>query len=415
MTSKDPGGDSPEAPQLVTAEEAADRLGVKTGTVYTYVSRGMLSPVRKPGDRSSWFRVPELEALRNRAPRQSRGRRDEAPSTAITLISNGRYYYRGRDPVELLEHCSFEQVAELLWTGEPSRQREWSTEPHAGSTFSRIEALTGADALPLDRLRLAVVAMAGDDHLRFSTSVPTVVVTARRLITDLVRALPLVGKPPKAAGIVPQLWSRLTSLEPSAEHLFALNGALILMADHGLAPSTVAARQAASFRADPHSVIEVGLSVVAGGWHGGRALSAEKMLADLETEGDVAAVIGRMMRAGGIPCLGHPRYPAGDPRTPVMLQLVAKAEPGHPVLLSIGELQVLIADRALPLPTSELGLAAMSRAFGFVEGASEALFGIARSAGWIAHAIEMYDRPSRPAPVFDYTGPRPGTKRAFSD
>jgi citrate synthase len=35
--------------------------------------------------------------------------------SAITLIADGRVYYRGRDAVELARSARFEQVANLLW------------------------------------------------------------------------------------------------------------------------------------------------------------------------------------------------------------------------------------------------------------------------------------------------------------
>src|SRR5215211_4185404 len=37
--------------------------------------------------------------------------------SAITLITEGRMYYRGRDAVTLSEDYTLEQVAELVWTG----------------------------------------------------------------------------------------------------------------------------------------------------------------------------------------------------------------------------------------------------------------------------------------------------------
>ena len=39
--------------------------------------------------------------------------------SAITLIQDGRLYYRGRDAVELARAATVEEVAALLWTGDP--------------------------------------------------------------------------------------------------------------------------------------------------------------------------------------------------------------------------------------------------------------------------------------------------------
>ena len=44
----------------------------------------------------------------------------EAPvlESALTLIEDGRLYYRGRDACELSRTATLEQVAALLWTGD---------------------------------------------------------------------------------------------------------------------------------------------------------------------------------------------------------------------------------------------------------------------------------------------------------
>jgi citrate synthase len=49
----------------------------------------------------------------------------------------------------------------------------------------------------------------------------------------------------------------------------------------------------------------------------------------------------------------------------------------------------------LPPPNVDLGLAAFSRAMGMHRGGGEAMFSIARTAGWLAHVIEEYQQRSR--------------------
>ena len=61
--------------------------------------------------------------------------------------------------------------------------------------------------------------------------------------------------------------------------------------------------------------------------------------------------------------------------------------------------------RALPEPNIDFALAALADVAGMISGAGEAVFAVARTAGWIAHALEEYARdvPLRPRAV--YTGP----------
>src|SRR5207249_1305368 len=48
---------------LLTARQAADRLGVKLDTLYAYVSRGRLRSVTVPGTRERRYRGEDVEAL----------------------------------------------------------------------------------------------------------------------------------------------------------------------------------------------------------------------------------------------------------------------------------------------------------------------------------------------------------------
>jgi citrate synthase len=42
----------------------------------------------------------------------------------------------------------------------------------------------------------------------------------------------------------------------------------------------------------------------------------------------------------------------------------------------------------------DLGLAGLAHAAAMVPGAGQAIFAVARTAGWIAHALEQYDQPN---------------------
>ena len=62
------------------------------------------------------------------------------------------------------------------------------------------------------------------------------------------------------------------------------------------------------------------------------------------------------------------------------------------------------ARKSLPAPSADFALAVLARVAGMVSGSGEAIFAVARTAGWIAHALEAYAgrRPLRPRAV--YTG-----------
>ncbi len=58
-------------------------------------------------------------------------------------------------------------------------------------------------------------------------------------------------------------------------------------------------------------------------------------------------------------------------------------------------------------PTVDVALAALTFCADMPPGSGEAVFALARSAGWIAHALEQYEQPTFMRARVDYTGPRP--------
>ena len=106
---------------LLTAREAADRLGIKLDTLYAYVSRGRLRSVAVPGTRQRRYRVEDIEALRGSAGGSLRAAEAEALTpviaSSICLIENGRPYYRGRDAIALSDTESLEECRTAFMAG----------------------------------------------------------------------------------------------------------------------------------------------------------------------------------------------------------------------------------------------------------------------------------------------------------
>ena len=105
--------------EFLTAAQAAQRLGVKPATLYAYVSRGVLRRDRAADGRGSLFDSEEVERLARRGrPRRPAGAADITVESAITEITADPLRYRGHDVTRLAVTRTFEEVAELLWTGE---------------------------------------------------------------------------------------------------------------------------------------------------------------------------------------------------------------------------------------------------------------------------------------------------------
>ncbi|MEU7087376.1 citrate synthase [Streptomyces achromogenes] len=398
----------------LTTKETAELLGVKPETVYAYVSRGLLSSRRESGGRTSTFEAGEVEALARRNRREAAGSPgtggELSVRTRITLIEQDRYYYRGVDAVELAGRHSYEEVAEWLWTGRPAPGATF-TAPEATVELARraVEALSG-HASAVDRLRVAAIAAAAEDPLRFDLSEEAVLHTARILIPTLVAALPPVGYDHEDDGPLAHcLWARLTGRPADEASLRVLDTALSLLADHDLAASTLAVRVAASARAHAYAAVSAGLGVLEGPLHGAAGGLAHRMLLDVLDQGTAVPVIAEELRAGRrVPGLGHRLYTGEDPRARVLFELLERIPRAESALLAARDIVATTA-RHTPLHANvDLALAVFTVSCGMPATAAETIFAVARTAGWIAHALEEYgERPLRMRPSGHYVGPRP--------
>jgi citrate synthase len=422
----------------MTAAQAAKRLGVKPATLYAYVSRGVLSRRRAAGGRGSLFDAEEVErlALRGR-PRRPAGAADIIVESQITEITGDHLRYRGRDVTELALTHPFEAVAELLWTGDlpaaMAAPAPWHATDPALQAGRAAQAALPAGTLPLERFQVIVPAMAATDPLRLQLDPVAVIAAGRSIIAGLADCLPPANPaatpqsangsiapsipperadgasdtpPPAPDPIAVRLWSRLCERRPGPALLRALSAALVLVADHELAASTLAARAAASVRADPYAVVATGLGAVGGALHGGSSLGAETLLAAARGPADVPRVVAELLRRGErIPGFGHFVYRSGDPRAIALLGLVRRAAPKSAQLAIAEAVLAEVRRKSLPEPNIDFAIATLARAAGMIRGAGEAVFAVARTAGWIAHALEAYTTaPIRPRAI--YTGPR---------
>ncbi|MDX3260598.1 citrate synthase [Streptomyces sp. NPDC093228] len=398
----------------ITTREAAELLGVKPETVYAYVSRGQLSSRREPGGRGSTFDTEEVAALARRNRREPAGGSPAAGElsvrTSITLIEKDRYFYRGVDATELADRHSYEEIAEWLWTGR-LRPGITFTAPEAAVTVARraVAALPEHTG-PTDRLRVAAIAAATADPLRFDLSPQAVLGAARALIPTLVAALPPLRPDHRDEGpLARRLWGRLTGRDPDETSVGALDTALGLLVDHDLAASTLAVRVAASARAHAYAAVSAGLGVLEGPLHGAAGGLAHRMLLDVLDRGTAAPVVADELRAGRrIPGLGHRLYPGEDPRARALFSVLEELPAAAPALAAARDIVSTTARHAPLHANVDLALAVLTVASGMEATAAETVFAVARTAGWIAHTLEEYEeRPLRMRPSGRYAGARP--------
>ena len=199
--------------------------------------------------------------------------------------------------------------------------------------------------------------------------------------------------------------ARRLSRRPTARLVDGLDLALVLVADHGLAASTLAARVAANTRAPIYSSVQAAVAALQGPRHCFATPWAEERLAEVATGRSVDVVVEEHLRRGE--SLWYSGYEAGgDPRAEFLLEETLRlASPTR--TRTITKLLRFAETHAMPPAGAEFAFAAFAHGFGLVRGGGQAIFAVGRTAGWVAHAIEEHASPSPLRMRAAYVGPDP--------
>jgi citrate synthase len=387
---------------LLTARQAADRLGIKLDTLYAYVSRGRLRSVTVPGTRERRYRDVDVAALLDARSgvRLLASADPEALmpviGSSICLIENGRFYYRGHDAVRLSRGATLEDITRLLWLDETGPELTDVIGLGPGHRFSS----TSASGL-IERCQIRLTSLGDEDLSALDLSRARVARTGWRILREL--AACVAPSLPTTEPIHRRLAAAWRLGEPGAD---LIRRCLVLIADHELNPSTFVARCVASTAASPYAVIAAALSAFSGRLHGGETARAEGLILELIEVGDpIAVMAGRLARGERLPGFGQPLYPEGDPRATAILAALAQAAPEANALAEkAAETGLRLIGRR---PNVDFALAATAIGLGLPRHGALGLFIIGRAVGWIAHAIEQYESGVLIRPRARYLGPRP--------
>lgn len=351
--------------EWMTREEVLAKLNIRSQTLYAYVSRGQIERRADPADpRRSLYRGDDILAL---VDRRARGRRQTSVAastlawgepvipTAIATVRHGELIYRGQPATALAAHMQLEDVAALLW------------EQPCALVFP--EAAAGSDPFQ------ALAALAGKARALVGRPTAKLVNEGAMCVATMASAFGAIG-----TGPIHQRLASAWSLDTEGEEL--VRQALILLADHELNPSTFAVRVAASTGAGMPACILAGLATLSGPKHGGAGAALESFLFEAINMGADAAIERWLATGHGLPGFGHPLYPYGDPRARALL--------AH--ILPDGEFATLrdaVMDTLGLEPNIDFALLAIARRYPLPPRSGFGLFAIARTVGWVAHALEQ--------------------------
>jgi citrate synthase len=391
----------------LSAREASAELSISPATLYAYVSRGLIRSEPSPDSRSHRYRAEDVRGLKERRvpapePRGLRAFDADLPvlDSAIGTITEQGAIYRGVNCVDLSEKDTLEHTATLLWD-------VTSVDPFAAdncpsvSDAMRTIAEAARRAAPIDRA-IAVLALAASADPRAFTRAPD----GRAMVGGRIVRL-----------LVATMLNRLTSPEPlhlqiaqawAPDNKHApdlIRRALVLLADHELNASTFTVRCAASTGLNLYDAVIAGLAALKGPKHGGAGVLASRLVKTL-VDNDVEPVIRERVALGErFAGFGHGVYKRGDPRAMSLLEALTRA--GAPRKFT-REIPERIAEATGEFVNIDYALAVLVLALRMPAGSELALFAMARSVGWIAHAIEQLQHGKLIRPRARYVGPAPG-------
>jgi citrate synthase len=397
--------------KYLTAAEAAARLGVHRSTLYAYVSRGHVRAEPDPRTtHASRYLAADVERLRDR--KQARLHPGEAArktlhlglpvlQSAVTLIEDGRFFYRGQDALHLARTSSFEEVMTILWQSQAAMP---VPRPRARAFPSLLRALMRPIAAA-DRLQVALPFASRADRRASDSSPRGLCATGWRIMDALVAAATM-RDPPRTRCMAAHLARAWKARHERATAM--LDAALILSADHELNVSAFAVRVAASAGSSLYDAVLAGLCTLRGTRHGGQTDLVEQLLDESGSPRGLRTEVERRLRSGvPVPGFGHPLYPDGDPRARALCEMVTDACPGSAAAGWARAIEQVGPDRVGELPTLDTGLVLLRRALHLPRGSAFLLFALGRSAGWMAHAMEQYASSQVIRPRALYSGQSP--------
>ncbi len=367
-------------PRYVAAAEAARQLGVQRATLYAYVSRGLIDRRVAVDGRTSLYSLDDIERLAGRSRRRDalpRPSLDVQIVTDVTVLDEDAVRYRGHDVASLATTATFERVAELLWTGSlPAGDVAWP-EP---DDLDRIAVRDTTAAVGGDGVTALLTATAALSARHGGDTAP---VAARRLLTLAADALGARDSSPTGS-----VARRLAEHWRPGDTPFAaaVERALILLADHELATSTLAVRLATSVRADPYHAFAAGLAVLTGPLHGASSAAVVDLLTDCERDGVASAVGARLASHQRLPGFGHKIYAGVDPRLGPLLDAIATLHDPRDRRSVVEAVLAVAGSRIVQRPNIDLALGALL----FVADIPRdtPIFAVARIAGFAAHIGE---------------------------
>ena len=358
-----------------------------------------------------------------------------ADYTAISKVNpdTNSLLYRGYPVQELAAHCSFEEVAYLLWNGELPTPTELAelrkherSERRLNPVLRRVIDELPTTSHPMDVCRTAVSVL-GTLHPLAEDSSPD---ANMKKAIDLWAVMPAVVAYDQRRRRGQQIIEPREDLDYSANFLWmafgeepvedivdAFNVSLILYAEHSFNASTFTARVVTSTLSDLHSAVTAGIGALKGPLHGGANEAVMHTFDEIgisrdETPAEAAArariwLEDALAQKKKVMGFGHRVYKRGDSRVPTMKAALDKmiAHYDRPELLGLYVGLEAAMDEAKAIkPNLDYPAGPAYHLMGFDTPTFTPIFVASRITGWTAHAMEQLTSNSLIRPLSAYNG-----------
>ncbi|GAB3185235.1 bifunctional 2-methylcitrate synthase/citrate synthase [Nesterenkonia halophila] len=359
-----------------------------------------------------------------------------ADHTAISKVNpeTNSLLYRGYPVQQLAAELPFEDVAQLLWTGElPTdaeraafRERERAHRALDPRVRQAIDLLP-LDAHPMDVARTGISVLGANHRLAEDSSPEAELTKAQELFAAFPavvaydqrrrRGQEAVGPREDLDYAQNFLWMTFGE-EAAPEVVDAFRVSMVLYAEHSFNASTFTARVVTSTQADLHSALTAAVGALKGPLHGGANEAVMETFQEIgvdpaETREQAAVRAKAWMERAleekrKVMGFGHRVYKNGDSRVPTMKQaldaMIAHYD-RHELEGLYDGLEAAMQEAKGILPNLDYPAGPTYHLMGFDTAMFTPLFVASRITGWTAHVMEQRADNALIRPLSAYSGP----------
>jgi len=332
--------------------------------------------------------------------------------------------YHGYPVQDLAEHCSFEEVAWLIWHGElpdasqlaAFRAAERSRRELSPGLLSVITKFPRT-AHPMDALRTAVSFLGMEDaapdksdaatnldrSIGLLAKIPAVVAAFYRL-----RKGQDIISPRGDLGFSENFFHMVFGAVPAPEVVKAFDVSLVLYAEHGFNASTFTARVVVSSLSDIYSGVTAAIGSLKGPLHGGANEAVMHLLLEVGEPAHAREWMLNALREKRLVMgFGHRVYKSGDSRVPTMKKYARRMAEitGNTKWMEICDiLEGIMIEQKNIHPNLDFPSGPAYYMMGFDIDMFTPFFVMARITGWTAHIMEQLANNRLIRPLSSYTG-----------